>query len=109
MATWVILWRGTASPARWLVIVVSQFCHGWVIIRTVSADQHSAGTQVSRPRPWAEARPAEYCGLEGRGRVWPYLLLAPSAVFLIGFTYWPVLQVWRDLSRCAGSAPRMSV
>jgi sn-glycerol 3-phosphate transport system permease protein len=23
----------------------------------------------------------------------PYLLLAPSAVFLIGFTYWPVLQV----------------
>jgi sn-glycerol 3-phosphate transport system permease protein len=32
-----------------------------------------------------------------RRRVWPqltpYLLLAPSAVFLIGFTYWPVLQV----------------
>jgi sn-glycerol 3-phosphate transport system permease protein len=32
-----------------------------------------------------------------RWRLWPgvtpYLLLAPSAVFLIGFTYWPVLQV----------------
>ena len=32
-----------------------------------------------------------------RWRAWPrltpYLLLAPSAVFLIGFTYWPVLQV----------------
>jgi sn-glycerol 3-phosphate transport system permease protein len=26
-------------------------------------------------------------------RLTPYLLLAPSAVFLIGFTYWPVLQV----------------
>ncbi len=32
-----------------------------------------------------------------RGLVWPrltpWLLLAPSGVFLIGFTYWPVLQV----------------
>lgn len=28
-----------------------------------------------------------------RTRLTPYLLLAPSAVFLIGFTYWPVLQV----------------
>jgi sn-glycerol 3-phosphate transport system permease protein len=32
-----------------------------------------------------------------RSRAWqrltPWLLLAPSAVFLIGFTYWPVLQV----------------
>jgi sn-glycerol 3-phosphate transport system permease protein len=26
-------------------------------------------------------------------RLTPWLLLAPSAVFLIGFTYWPVLQV----------------
>jgi sn-glycerol 3-phosphate transport system permease protein len=28
-----------------------------------------------------------------RSRLTPYLLLAPSAVFLIGFTYWPVLRV----------------
>ena len=39
------------------------------------------------------ARPSGISRSASWPRLGPYLLLAPSAVFLIGFTYWPVLQV----------------
>ncbi len=33
-----------------------------------------------------------------RPRLTAYALLAPSAVFLLGFTYWPVLQVLAEFA-----------
>jgi sn-glycerol 3-phosphate transport system permease protein len=43
---------------------------------------------MTRPVPIARRRPAA-----GRPALTAYLLLLPSIVFLLGFTYWPVLQV----------------
>jgi sn-glycerol 3-phosphate transport system permease protein len=84
-----------------LVMEPSRICHGPFIVRLVSGGLAVRGQTLGEaailvreanermirhiPIPRARRRLST--------RLTHWLLLAPSAVFLIGFTYWPVLQV----------------
>src|SRR5579859_8518 len=78
-----------SSQCRGSVTYGSSFCL-YQRINTVRGQRVSEAATLGRV-----ARSTGVSRLRWRAwpRLTPYLLLAPSAVFLIGFTYWPVLQV----------------